>query len=149
MDCYIGIEGFSLTNGFIAKELAIVYMTGNYYQYLFKSPEITLSSQERKTIRYVTKHLNGLSYHEGFCNYSELPKILDTVKHLTIYTYGSHAKSFLESYLPSATTIDIQERGFQMPKTLPEGGCPRNHRARYCALAKAKTVKNFVRGKFM
>lgn len=140
---YFGVEGYTLPSGYIAKELVIMQKNGEYQHHILLPPNGELSHEDYRTIRYVTRNLNGLAYHEGTVPYHTLATILDTIKQHTIYTYGGTAKRFLEAHLPSTVVIDIQEHGYQMPKVLPTSNCPKHHTPRYCALAKARVVLQY------
>ena len=66
MDAYIGIEGYTLPTGFIAKELTVIFPNTEYTHYLFERPaNFVLSQRDEKTVRYATRYLNNLIYADG------------------------------------------------------------------------------------
>ena len=144
MPVFIGIEGYTLPSGFILKELCIIYPNDDWEQYLFQSPIVDLTEADERTIRYASKNLNGLGYSDGYIAYSQIGNTLDPVKDDTIYTYSDIAVCTLQKYLPTTVIINIQDKGFLMPKKLPDSGCFRKHCQRYCAKAKAIEVKKFM-----
>ena len=144
MLCYVGVEGYTLKQGFVLKELALLYETTEYSHHIFAPPPTTLSLVDSKTVRYVTRYLNGLSYSEGQVPYSSVIPILKAIQHMTVYTYGANAVSFLLECLPNTVIIDVQEFNYEMPTILPPSNCPRFHNSRYCALAKGQAIKNFI-----
>ena len=77
---YIGIEGFLLAVGYIVKELTLLHDSGDVDHFLFQAPHSQqLTEAECRTIRYVSKNLNGLSYHEGSIPYEEICNILNRI----------------------------------------------------------------------
>ena len=145
MEVYIGIDGFTLPSGFIAKEICFMYPNGEFCHLLFKPPvNQNLTRADERTIRYTTSNLNNLVYQDGDVPYECLNDILQTVQLYVIYTYSEVALRFLQSVLPTSIITNIQTQGFKMPSTLPDPACFRRHNCRYCAKAKAIAVKNFV-----
>ena len=88
MSVFIGLEGFTLPEEFVVKEICLIYPNDEYNHFLFKKPYGFLSEISKRTIRYTTQHLNNLSYEDGDIPYNLLPAILEKVKALTIYTYS-------------------------------------------------------------
>ena len=144
MSVFIGIEGYTLPCGFILKELCIFYPNKEFDHFLFKSPDLTLTEADKRTIRYTTENLNELQYEDGHIPYDQIGEILNSVKDLIIYTYSEVAVKNLQKYLPTTVIKNIQHDGFIMPKTLPESGCFRKHCQRYCGKAKSIQIKNFM-----
>ena len=144
MSAFIGVEGYTLSSGFILKELCIFYPNAEYDHFLFKMPGWYLTDGDKRTIRYTTQMLNNLSYLDGKVQYEEIVNILDPVKDSIIYTYSEIAVTFLQRYLPTTVIKNIQHDGYTMPNALPNSGCFRKHCPRYCAKSKAMDVKNFV-----
>ena len=144
MSVFIGLEGFTLPEGFIVKEICLIYPNDEYNHFLFKKPDGFLSEISKKTIRYTTQHLNNLSYEDGDISCNLLPAILEKVKDLTIYTYSDIAQKFLQHYLPTTAIENVQNQGNKIPSQLPDSKCFRSHNQRYCARAKAIAIKKFV-----
>ena len=66
MNVYIGLEGFVLKRMYIIKEMTVLYENGSMDHYLFAAPTtLRLTAAEATTVRYASKHLNGLSYNDG------------------------------------------------------------------------------------
>ena len=145
MDVYVGIEGYTLPTGFIAKELTIIFPNTEYTHYLFEKPvNFILSLIDEKTVRYATRHLNNLIYADGDTPYNQLGPILQKLSKYTIYTYSQIASNFIQEFLPTTIVINTQDLGHQLPKVLPDPSCFRLHCPRYCAKAKALAVRDFV-----
>ena len=144
MKVFITMEGFTTPSGFILKELCIMQTDGEFNHYLFVKPSSMLTEADLRSIKYATKNLNNLSLEDGWVPYNEIKSILEKQKEHFIYTYSDIAKKVLQTYLPTSFIENIQEMGFEMPKTLPYSQCFRKHNQRYCAKAKAIAVKNFM-----
>ena len=145
MSVFVGMDGYTLPNGFIMKELCVLYPNDEYNHFLFKKPDSLLSQISERTVRYTTQHLNNLSYEDGDITYTLIPDILDKIKDLKVYTYSDIAQKFLQEILPTTTIENVQNRGYQMPAKLPDSKCFRTHNQRYCAKAKAIAVKKFMK----
>ena len=146
MEAYVGVEGFTLPCGYIIKELAIFYTNDESDHFLFEKPghELRLSVCDKRTIRYVTQHLNMLSYNDGSIPYSQIEPILKRLMGHTIYTYGLEAKRWILKHLPTSMVVNTQELGHKLPNTLPDPKCFRQHSCRYYTKAKAISVKKFI-----
>ena len=144
MEVYIGLEGFTLTDEFIVKELAILYPNKEFNHYIIRNPPKYLSEKDSRTVRYTTEHINKLSWYDGDIPYNMIERILKKVRDWKVYTYGAYARQFLLKYLPNTIVIDVQESmGCKLP-SLEMCGCFRDHPPRYCAKAKAVFIKNYV-----
>ena len=90
--------------------------------------------------------------------YKAINEILGCIRDYQIYTSSNLAVETLREYLPDTEKIkNIQDLGFEMPKQLPNSHCFRTHnvfnqeqysispRYRYCAKAKAREVRDFMR----
>lgn len=146
MSVFVGVEGFALTELYVVKELVLIFSNETHDHYLFKAPaEYLCQPKDQKTVRYITKHLNHLSWFDGEVLYSNVERILKRIQGFRVYCYGMTAKRFLLRYLPTTVIINVQEEmKCQMPKTLESCECFRRHPSRYCAKAKALFIKDFV-----
>ncbi|KAL5259993.1 hypothetical protein ACHWQZ_G010193 [Mnemiopsis leidyi] len=145
MQVYIGVDGFTLPCGFIVKEICFLYPNWEFCHLLFKPPaDQNLSDVDKRTIRYTTMNLNNLNYLDGDVPYNCLNDIIQSVQLYDVYTYSEVAMKFLQEMLPTTMITNIQTQGFEMPSTLPDPKCFRQHNHRYCAKAKAIEVKKFV-----
>ena len=160
MNAYVGVEGFLTKSGFILKELCIFYDDERFDHYIFKEPTWTwgLTNRDLETIQYISSQLNGLHLYDGSIPYKEITEILRCIGSYQIYTFSNLAVKTLREYLPDIKKIkNIQDFGFEMPKQLPNSHCFRSHsvlnqkhyftspRYRYCAKAKAREVRDFMR----
>ena len=147
MSAYVGFEGYQTKSGFIHKELCIYYDENDYDHFIFKKPEWEVSEKDMKSVRYCCTQLNGLKFNDGSVPYNEIETILKKIENHQIYTFSDIAVKTLKKYLPNCSKIkNIQDLGFEMPTILPFSNCFRaKHRPRYCAKAKAKEVKEFMR----
>jgi hypothetical protein len=160
MNAYVAVEGFLTKSGFILKELCIFYDDDAFDHYIFKEPTWSreLTNRDLKTIHYITSQLNGLHLYDGSIPYNEINGILECIRGCNIYTFSDLAVKTLRQYLPDTKKIkNIQDLGFEMPKQLPTSHCFRTHkvlnpeqyflspRYRYCAKAKAREVRDFMR----
>lgn len=142
---FVGAEGYQLQHEWIIKELTLLFSNDEFNHVLFTPPEnYNINSVDLQTIRYTTKHLNGLGYEDGSTPYSFLHQYISKLKNCTVYCYGQTIKNFLQQQLPFTIIVNIQELNYKMPRTLPSADCGRNHNPRHCSLSKAKTVKDFI-----
>ena len=149
MEVYIGVDGYTTPNGFIVKEMCIMFPDEEYNYFLFKPPtNLHLTEADQRTIRYATTHLNNLSYHDGDVPYEFLQEIISKYRQYNIYTYSEVAMKLLQKTLSTSVITNIQNMGYKMPSTLPDPACFRKHNPRYCGKAKAIAVKNFLKNRF-
>lgn len=145
MEAFIAVDGYTLPSAFIVKELCIMFPGGEYNHFLFKPPvNQHLTIVDKRTIRYTTKHLNNLSYEDGDTPYEIIHRILSKYKEYRVFTFSDISLNFLQEVLPTTVITNIQVYGFDMPAMLPDPTCCRVHNPRYCALAKAIVIKNFI-----
>ena len=148
MSVYVGFEGYSTQSGFIHKELCIYYDTDRYDHYLFKKPEEKLSDADMVTVRWATCQLNHLEFEDGSVPYREIGRILHEIEKYEIYTFSEIAVDTLKRHIPNAPKIiNIQDFGFKMPQRLSFAYCFRPHLPRYCAKAKAKEVRKYMKSR--
>ena len=146
MNCYVGLEGFTLPIGYIIKELTIIFPNIEYNHFIFEPPkDLELSTCDQKPVRYASRHLNSISYTDGDIPYENIDPILKKITEYTVYTYSEVAAKMIQQSLPTTIVINTQDLGHQLPKELPNSDCFRLHnRFRYCAKAKAIAVKEFI-----
>ena len=145
MDVYITTDGYTLPSGFIVKEICCMFPNGEFNHYLMKPPmNRDLNDVDRRTIRFATKNLNNLSYHDGWFPYENMYEIFLRFQEFRVYTYSDLTLKFIQNFLPTTVVINVQELGFQMPDVLPDASCFRSHSARYCAKAKCVVIKKFI-----
>ena len=146
MRVVIGLDGYTLKSGFIAKELVILFSNGEFEHYIFNNLPTMLTQDEFRTVRYVTKNLSGLNYRDGMVDYSLLGEIFKRISNFHVYTYGDLCTKVLQSYLPTTLISNVQHMGFTMPSILEDRGCFKKHvKYRYCAKSKAFTINDFVK----
>ena len=145
MNAFIGIEGFTLPSGFVAKEICILFPNQEFCHFIFKAPANSqLSAVDCRTIRFATDKLNNLSWHDGFVSYETIPEILEEFQQYKIFTYGAVAQRFIQELLPLSIVTNVQDIGYSMQTVLPDPACCRDHPPRYCAKAKAIAIGDFV-----
>ena len=144
MKVVIAMEGFTAPSGYILKELCIMYPDGEFNHYLFTKPLSMFTEDDLRAINYATENLSKLPLEDGAVPYNEIDSILEKEREHYIYTYSEVAKKVLQTYLPTSFVENVQQKGFQMPKQIPNSHCFRNHNQRYCAKAKAIAVRNFM-----
>ena len=142
---FVGAEGYQLQHDWIIKELTLLFSNGEFNHVLFAPPEnFHISSIDLQTIRYTTKHLNGLGYQDGAIPYSFLQQYISKLRNCMIYCHGEATKNLVQQQIPFASIVNIQELNYKMPRELRDVECGRNHNPRYCSLAKAKAIKDFI-----
>ena len=145
MNVFIGVEGFTLPAGFIAKEICILFPNREFCHYIFKAPiNPNLSAADHRTIRFTTDKLNKLSWYDGFISYETIPEIMIEFQQFRIFTYGEVVMRFIQKLLPLSVVTNTQTDGYAMPSVLPNPACCRDHPPRYCAKAKAVAIGEFV-----
>ena len=144
MQVYIGVEGYLLSEGFIAKELAILHTDGQFDHYILQPPlDTELSVKDLQTVFYVTKNLNNLPYEDGYIPYEKLTEIFKGIENNIIFTYGCIATQLVQKYLPNTIVFNTRKEGFKLPANLVPTYCSRLHPPRYCAKSKAIEIKNY------
>ena len=147
MGVIICFEGYTPPHaGYIAKELFILHPNGKNDHFLFRSPTVTLTEEDLRVIRYTTKNINHLAYHDGLVEYSNVYSILQSVQNQKIFTYGEGSVQFILKCIPTANVIDVQKWGFKMPDKLEDKNCFRRHSKffRYCAKSKAWALFEYL-----
>ena len=145
MNVCITTDGYTLPSGFIVKEICCMFPNGEFNHYLMKPPmNRNLSDVDKRTIRFATRNLNNLSYHDGWFPYENMHEIFARFHEYQVYTYSDVTLRLIQSFLPTTVVVNVQSLGFQMPDTLPDANCFRSHNARYCAKAKCIAIKSFV-----
>ena len=145
MAVFIAVDGYTLPCAFVVKELCIMFSGGEYNHFLLKPPvNQHLTDVDKRTICFTTRHLNNLHYNDGDTPYENLHQILSKYSEYWVYTYSEPAVKLLQRALPTSVITNIQDLGFKMPKMLPNPACCRVHNPRYCAMAKAIAVKNYL-----
>ena len=143
----LAMEGFNLSSGYIIKELTILFPDDSYQHFQFNPPnDFHPTAAQWKTINYTQKHLNELTlYDNALLPYSTINDIMQKISSHTIFVAGNITQSVINEYLPLTKVIDIcTEYNFSYPKELPPANCFKQHRPRYCSMAKATYVKNFM-----
>ena len=144
---FIAIEGFNLKQGYVIKELSIIYCDATYQHYQFKTPEnFTPTAADRVTINHTKTYLNGFSIEDDFYLPNDLhTTILKEFVNFKIYVAGDITNNFIANILPESGIIDVCSLiDFRYPTELPDPHCFRNHLARYCSLAKARYIKDSI-----
>ena len=148
---FIAIEGFNLKQGYIIKELSIVYPDDSHQHYQFKTPEnFTPSVADKITIKYSENYLNGFSIEDNFYLPNDLHlTILNEFANFKIYVAGEITQRFISTILPETNIVDVCSlMDFQYPTELPDPHCFQIHHARYCSLAKARYIQQSLKDFF-
>ena len=69
-------QGFYVRGRFYPRELAFLTRDGKFYNYSFDLSEVTRSSKDERTIKYVQRHIHHLSFYPGEQETSCLPVYL-------------------------------------------------------------------------
>ena len=143
---FLALEGFQLGKTLIVKELHILDgQSDEFKHFVFMPPTLSLSHQDKLTIRYSTRHLHQFSWNEGDVPYGAIARILKNIRNHTIYCYGCTTTNFLTAMLPTTVIIDIQDSGYTMHTKIPAKVCFRYHTPRHCAASKAHAVRDYIR----
>ena len=147
MGVIVCLEGYSPPDaGYIAKEMFILHPNYKNEHFLFKSPDIALTENDLRCIRYTTKNINHLPYHDGLVEYNHVYSILQSIQTQKIFTYGEGSVQFILKCIPTANVINVQDWGYKMPDKLGDKECFRKHskNSRYCAKSKAWALFAFL-----
>ena len=141
---FVAVEGFTLPERFIVKELTLMFENGEYNHFLFANPtDYVPTSYEETTIKYTTRNIHGLKYADGAIPYEKLEEVLSKLHNCDVYCYGLNTTNLIQKYIPYTPVTDIKNCGFTMPATLPSAECGRFHNGRHCSLVKAQNIKHF------
>ena len=141
------MECFNLSSGYIIKELTILIPDDSYEHFQFNPPnDFNPTAAQTKTIKYIQKHLNELTlYENALLPYSIINDIMKKISSHTIFVAGNITQNVINEYLPLSKVIDIcTEYKFSYPKELPPANCFKQHKPRYCSMAKTAYVKKFM-----
>ena len=118
MNIYIATSGYRLPSSFIVKEICCLFPNGEYNHYILKPPtNWDLSDVDKRTIRFATKNLNNLSYHDGDIPYENIEAIFTRYQEHQVYTnYSSVTFKLVQNILPTIIIVIVQSLGFQMPR---------------------------------
>ena len=147
----VAIEGFPLQNGFVLRELTLIFPDDSEQHFQFKNPEdLSLSEVEMKTAKFAQKYLNGFNPtdDENCClPYTVYPKILEKIQNCRIYCAGDVAHRFFTLNLPYSRVIDVYTLfDFSYPSELDNPWCFKLHHYRYCSLAKCRHIRRRLQG---
>ena len=151
-NAYVGVQGFDLTNGFIVKEITVLYPNERRnMHHILKPPDsyyydFGINDQDKLTIRDTISSLHGIEYGEGDHDYDMLGSVLNKLEDHTVYTCGARAAKLLDGpFLGIDKVVNIYDMGYIMPNYLPNSDCGRVHEDyRYCSKSVATAVKNFI-----
>ena len=141
---FVGVEGFTLPEQVIVKELSLMFENDEFNHFIFEQPlDFTPRTDELTTIKYTTSYIHGLNFTDGCVPYSKLDEILQRLHNCKIFCCGENTRRLIQRYIPLTPVTNIQHSGYIMPTSLQPATCGRSHFARNCSLAKATAVKNF------
>ena len=146
MSCVVAIEGFQVSQGYVVKEMTILFDSNQYQHFHFNCPiDLIIAPRDWNAIRWGQNHHGLVLQDDSFLPYEIIGYILSKIINLRIYTAGNQAKTVLSQYLPKSDMVDIcQQYNFRYPMILQESPCFVLHPSRYCTLSKAKTIKAAV-----
>lgn len=145
------IEGFQFGDGFVIRELTLIFPDNSEQHFQFKNPDVLhLDEADRRTAKFTKNHLNGFSAtDDGTCllPHKAYTGILREIENCRIYVAGEQTKHFFSLNLPYTPVTDIYSLlDFQYPNELNNPGCGLLHRFRYCTLAKARYLRDKLTG---
>ena len=144
LSVFVGIEGFTLSEEFIVKELTLLYENGEFDHMLFSPPlHENYGASDLRTIIYITANVHGIPYRDGTMPYASLNEVLSNLQKFKVFCYGENTRQLLQNYLPFTSVVNITHKGFAMPQVLPKVWCGRNHVGRHCSMSKAMAVQSF------
>ena len=144
LSVYVGVEGFTLSEGFIVKELTLLYENGEFDHMLFAPPlHENYGASDLRTIKYISANVHGIPYRDGVVPYATLNEVISKLQKFKVFCYGENTRQLLQDYLPFTYVVNITHKGFTIPQVLPKGWCGRNHVGRHCSMSKAVAVQSF------
>lgn len=148
MKLAIDVQGFAADGDFIPKELAITDGTKTSH-YIFKPPRPfrKLSSQTKKTVRWLERYHHGLRWNDGVVDLAEVPVILRRFAALahTIYVKGHQKLNFLQQYINEDFLINLEHCKIpNVRKEVPACFYHSNNNC-ICALNNCVMIYNYVK----
>ena len=143
----VSLDGFALTDHFVVRECTVMESNGDYEHFRFAAPtNFQTSSNDRRIIQFTSMHLSKIPYFDqSLLPYETVFKILQKLSSKKLYCAGNQAHKFLREALPLTTIVDVSiKMGFKFPTVLNGANCGRRHNPRYCSLAKALCMKEFL-----
>lgn len=145
--CVVEFQAFRNNhNKLIIKELAFFDISTNVVNYfLFKPPFPfrLLNSKSSRTNRWITRHLNHITWDEGFTQYKELDNIMYHYcqQYEEIYTSGDEKTKWIQKYCFSKVTNITLNKNFATGLNgLCIGVKSCQHKTYNCALSRAYRV---------
>ena len=132
---------------YIIRECTVMYPNGNYEHFRFAPPsDFKPSDSDLQSIDYTKRYLSQIPYHDqSLLPYNTLESILTKLENDIVYCAGYNSYRFLKSKLPLSSVIDVKvEFEMEYPQVLDKVPCGRQHNSRYCSLAKAFYIKDYL-----
>ena len=144
----VTFDGFCLPSRYIIRECTIIYSNGEFDHYRFAAPpDYQPSAEDMKAIQFTSNYLTRLPFIDNsLLPYDCVLTILQKLSNMTLYCAGNQAYHLLKNNLPLTKIVNASSRfGFSYPAVLPSANCGRRHNPRYCSLAKAFYLRDFMR----
>ena len=98
------IEGFDFGDGFVIRELTLIFPDNSEQHFQFKNPEeLHLNEADKRIAKFTKNHLNGFSATDDGTSclpHSAYSQILRQIENCRIYVAGDQAKHFFTLNLP-------------------------------------------------
>lgn len=146
ISCVVDIQGFSLTDGFAVKELAISDgKMMNHYVFKPQVPYSQLTHSEQKQIAWLENNHHSLRYEDGHVSLSELDNILHrfTAHVNLIFVKGKQKIQFLKQYITNVPIVNLEysENIPNLVATVDSNSCMyHNNKSFICCIANVKTL---------
>ena len=147
---FVDLQGFKFnSNDFIAKEIAVVFNSKQYINFIIKSPFSlkSLTPQKQKQAKWLTKYFHHINWNDGFISFKSVCRFLKSnLKYSNIYVKGVEKKKWLENILKQKVfniedfgCINFRQLEMKYPNTLH---CT-YHQYGVCALRDALLRKTY------
>lgn len=145
---FVDLQGFKFkSNVFIAKEVAVVFNSKEYVNFIIKSPFSInfLTMEQQKQAKWLIKNFHHINWNDGYVSYSSVCNFLKVnLKYSNIYVKGLEKKKWLENILGQEVfniedfgCINFRQLEVKYPKTVR---CS-YHTGGVCALKNALLLK--------
>ena len=140
------MEGFQLKHRYVVKQITFTMLNGSAYTYAVGTCAQHFTSEEFRTMDFITSHLHGISLSRGGCTRDELQdRIREYCGGAIVVTNTIVNERFLKSFdvLNSQQIVTLQRGGrFAFPSTIVAycGSWESEHKARYCTKCKGDYI---------
>lgn len=153
----IDVQGFKdIHNSFILKELCMYYETGEYQNFIIKSPYAyeRLSNCEKRQVKWLQKHYHGISWNEGSISFKSVKHfVLNNISMKSlVYVKGLEKTEYIKKLINNKTlVVNIEDIGCKKSLNFMKQHYPKmikcgvmHEEKKICALENALIINYYI-----